>query len=81
MGCRRRRYAVQSDRIKSWPAEERPREKLIAHGAENLSSAELVAIVLRVGQGSFQKGVPGQNATSFARHLLNQFGGIEGLVA
>ena len=70
---------MQSDRIKSWPAEERPREKLLAHGAESLSPAELLAVVLRVGQGTFQKGVPGQNATAFAKQLLTQFGGIEGL--
>ena len=68
---------MQSDRIKSWPADERPREKLLAHGAENLSPAELLAVVLRVGQGTFKKGVPGQNATAFAqvrfrlRWLLN----------
>jgi len=70
---------MQSDRIKSWPADERPREKLLAHGAEHLSPAELLAVVLRVGQGTFQKGVSGQNATAFAKQLLNQFGGIEGL--
>lgn len=70
---------MQSDRIKSWPADERPREKLLARGAESLSPAELLAVVLRVGQGTFQKGVPGQNATAFAKQLLNQFGGIEGL--
>ncbi len=70
---------MQSDRIKSWPADERPREKLLAGGADSLSPAELLAVVLRVGQGTFQKGVPGQNATAFAKQLLNQFGGIEGL--
>lgn len=70
---------MQSDRIKSWPAEERPREKLLAHGPEHLSPAELLAVVLRVGQGTLQKGVPGQNATAFAKQLLSQFGGIEGL--
>ena len=81
MGYRRRQPpdTMQSDRIKSWPADERPREKLLAHGAESLSLAELVAVVLRVGQGSFRKGVPGQNAIAFAKQLLNQFGGIEGL--
>jgi DNA repair protein RadC len=70
---------MQSDRIKNWQADERPREKLLALGAESLSPAELVAVVLCVGQGSFQKGVPGQNAAAFARQLLNRFGGIEGL--
>jgi hypothetical protein len=53
--CARRRTpsmrpSMQSDRIKSWPAHERPREKLLAHGAESLNPDELLAVVLRVGQ-------------------------------
>jgi len=55
---------MQSDRIKSWPAEERPREKLLACGAESLSPAELLAVVLRVGQGTFQKGVASGHSLS-----------------
>ena len=35
--------------IKEWPEGERPREKLLAHGAAALSDAELLAILLRVG--------------------------------
>jgi DNA repair protein RadC len=35
--------------IKKWPEGERPREKLIHFGAESLSDAELLAILLRMG--------------------------------
>lgn len=36
-------------RVRDLPSEERPREKLLEHGPVNLSSAELLAIVLGVG--------------------------------
>jgi len=35
--------------IREWPELERPREKLLANGAKNLSDAELLAIFLRTG--------------------------------
>jgi len=35
--------------IKSWPEDERPRERLMKHGAEGLSDAQLLAILLRTG--------------------------------
>ena len=35
--------------IRDWPENERPREKLLAKGAQALSEAELLAIFLRVG--------------------------------
>ncbi len=35
--------------IKNWTAEERPREKMMLHGATTLSNAELIAILLRSG--------------------------------
>jgi DNA repair protein RadC len=35
--------------IKSWPEGERPRERLMKHGAESLSDAQLLAILLRTG--------------------------------
>ena len=35
--------------ITDWPEGERPRERLLAHGPEALSDAELLAIYLRVG--------------------------------
>ncbi len=55
--------------ITDWPADERPREKLIARGAAALSDAELLAIFLRVG-------IPGQSAVDLARGLLNHFGSL-----
>jgi DNA repair protein RadC len=55
--------------INHWPADERPREKLIAQGAGKLSDAELLAIFLRVG-------VTGKSAVDLARDLLTHFGGL-----
>ena len=60
--------------ITDWPADERPREKLIAQGAQSLSDAELLAIFLRVG-------VVGKSAVDVARDLLTQFGSLTALVA
>lgn len=52
--------------IKDWSSEQRPRERLLAHGAEALSAAELLAIFLRVG-------VAGKSAVDLARDLLSHF--------
>jgi len=54
--------------ITDWPEGERPRERLLAHGAEALSDAELLAIYLRVG-------VRGKSAVDLARELLLRFKG------
>jgi DNA repair protein RadC len=54
--------------INSWPRGERPRERLIERGAQTLSDAELLAVVL--GTGS-----PGANALDIAREVLQHFGG------
>lgn len=58
--------------VKEWPASEQPREKLMQEGAEHLSNAELLAILLRVG-------VEGQDVVSLANQLLVEFGGPIGL--
>ena len=58
--------------IKDWPADERPREKLLQHGAAILSDAELLAIFLRTG-------VAGTSAVTLARQLLEQFGSLRAL--
>jgi DNA repair protein RadC len=50
--------------ISSWPAEERPREKLLHRGAGNLTDAELLAILIRMGS----KGV---TAVDLARRLFS----------
>ena len=70
---------MKPDRIKNWPSQERPRERLIAEGEERLTDAELLAIILRVGQGTFKAGVSGQTALSLARSLLVEFRGLHGL--
>ena len=54
--------------ITDWPEGERPRERLLAHGAQALSDAELLAIYLRVG-------VRGKSAVDLARELLQRFDG------
>jgi DNA repair protein RadC len=54
--------------ITDWPAAERPRERLLAHGPAALSDAELLAIYLRVG-------VRGKSAVDLARDLLRHFDG------
>jgi DNA repair protein RadC len=58
--------------IKNWPADDRPREKLLMKGATSLSDAELLAIFLRVG-------VKGKSAVDLARALLQRFGSLRGL--
>jgi len=60
--------------ITDWPASERPREKLIKHGPQALSDAELLAIFLRVG-------IVGKSAVDLARDLLKHFGSLDTLCA
>lgn len=52
--------------ITDWPEHERPRERLLQHGAAALTDAELLAIFLRVG-------VRGKSAVDLARDLLAHF--------
>lgn len=54
--------------INHWPANERPRERLLKDGAAALSDAELLAIFLR-------SGVRGKSAVDLARELLTSFDG------
>ena len=56
--------------IKDWPAAERPRERLLAQGAQALSDAELLALLL----GS--AGRRGTDAVTMARELLRQHGSL-----
>lgn len=59
--------------ITDWPADERPREKLLTRGAPMLSDAELLAIFLRTG-------CKGKSAVDLARELLQRFGGLRQLL-
>jgi DNA repair protein RadC len=60
--------------IKNWPELERPREKLLRFGAQQLSDAELLAIFLRTGS-------KGKTAIDLARQLLIQFNSLNNLFA
>lgn len=60
--------------IKNWPAADRPREKLLDKGAQSLTEAELLAIILRNGNAS-----TAETAIDHARILLNRFGGLKGI--
>ncbi|MDF2520921.1 MAG: hypothetical protein K0R84_1549, partial [Clostridia bacterium] len=56
-------------RIKDLPENERPREKLMKYGAEALSNAELLAILIRMGTKN-------ESALDVAYKILKQQGGI-----
>ncbi len=63
------RYAAK---IPDWPEDERPRERLCRFGADSLADAEILAIILRVGNQE-------TTAIDLARHIMNHFGGFRGL--
>jgi DNA repair protein RadC len=58
--------------IKEWPESERPRERLLSLGAGNLSTAQLLAIILRTGWKD-------RNALELAREILSRFHGLREL--
>jgi DNA repair protein RadC len=58
--------------LRDLPQEERPRERLKAHGTTALSNSELVAILLRTG-------LEGESVLAVANGLLARFGGLPGL--
>ena len=58
---------TKSTGIRSWPQDDRPREKLLKKGAGALSNSELLAILLRTG-------VKGVSAIDLARKMLAKFG-------
>jgi DNA repair protein RadC len=60
--------------ITEWPAEQRPRERLLAGDAARLSDAELLAVLLRTG-------LRGRSAVDVGNELLAEFGGLRGLFA
>lgn len=59
--------------IAAWTREDRPRERLLRLGAQNLSSSELLAICFGSGRG-------GEDALAMSRRLLIEFGGLDGLL-
>ncbi len=55
--------------IKRWPEDERPRERLLKWGADGLSTAELIAIILKTGSKD-------KSAIGLAREVLLHFNGL-----
>ncbi|HPA33677.1 MAG TPA: DNA repair protein RadC [Anaerolineaceae bacterium] len=74
--CTREDQVMREDRpayrITDLDIGERPRERLERLGANALSTAELLAILLRTG-------LEGENAVQMASRLLNDMGGLNGL--
>ncbi len=58
---------VYNLRIADLPESERPRERLLSIGANNLSNAELIAILLGTGQGKGKL-----SAVGLGQYILNQ---------
>ncbi|MBC8413912.1 DNA repair protein RadC [bacterium] len=56
--------------IRHWPEDERPRERLLQSGAGGLSTAQLLAIILRTGG-------QGKSAVGLARELLLNFSSLK----
>ncbi len=59
--------------LKDLPAQARPREKLLQHGAASLADAELLALLLRTG-------LKGQGVLQLAESVLARMGGYAGLL-
>ncbi|MBA2675754.1 DNA repair protein RadC [Ramlibacter sp.] len=60
-------------RLKDLPPDAQPREKLLARGAGALADSELLALLLRTGTA-------GNGVLQMASQLLDEFGGIAGLL-
>jgi DNA repair protein RadC len=58
--------------VKDWPEDERPRERLLKYGADGLSDAQLLAIIIRNGRG-------GRSAVDLGMELLDKFKSLEGI--
>lgn len=59
--------------LKDIPRDARPREKLLAQGPAALADVELIALLLRTG-------LKGTSVLQLAQRLLDEFGGLAGLL-
>ncbi len=66
-----RKYSLP---IREWPEDDRPREKLIARGAAEMTEVELLAIILRTGEGT-----GGKSAVDQAREMITTFGSLHAI--
>lgn len=58
--------------IRDWPKEQRPRERLMTHGAQALSDPELMALFLRTGSS-------GKTAIELGEEIIARFGSLNKL--
>lgn len=72
MTTKKREIKKEFSAIPEWPEHERPRERLMKHGVDALSEAELLAILLRTGTRN-------HTAVDVARLLLSKFESLERL--
>jgi len=62
--------------IKQWPEDERPRERMFKQGAETLSEAELLALIIRTGNPATR-----QSAVDIGRQMMQEFGSLRNLAS
>ena len=55
------------------PQNERPQERLLRYGADNLSNSELLAVILRTGTRN-------ENVINLSQRIITAFNGINGLL-
>lgn len=60
--------------IKEWPEDERPREKLLKHGASSLSDSDLLAILIKSGSGKL-------SAVDLAKIILKEYKSLRNVSA
>ena len=65
---------VYRTKINEWPADERPREKLLKHGPAALSDAELLAILIRIGMEKY-------SALDLAKAILHEHKSLPGVAS
>ena len=61
---------MEDKSIKKWPVYERPRERLLNFGADTLSTAQLLAVIIRLGSRD-------KSAIDLAREMLLKFGSLK----
>ena len=59
--------------IQQWPSADRPRERLLQHGREELSDSELLALLI-------QSGTRGSSSVDCARALISKFGNLRSVI-
>lgn len=64
---------VKSFTVHDLPKSERPRERLISVGADKLSSAELISLILNTG-------TKGESVIMISQKLIMQFGSLKGIM-